>query len=155
MRLSVELVPTSCWYSNVRSNVSAPTWARISREVSMAAGRRCSICARVGVVHALECHEVWGYNDTARKQRLMELVALCPECHAVKHIGRSLSMGRGREALAWLAQVNEITPAAALEHVRVAFDVHRARSLHTWTLDVTLLSAKYGVRLTPDGQERI
>ncbi|MBB3923891.1 HNH endonuclease signature motif containing protein [Xanthomonas arboricola] len=155
MILNVELVPDTCWYSNVRSNVSAKTWLRISQEVSAAANMRCQICGRVGVRHARECHELWHYDDLRFVQRLDGLLALCPECHAVKHMGRSIATGAGAQALAWLAEINSFSPAEALQTVRSAFAIHRSRSQHRWSLDVSLLTTRYRVTLLPNGQERI
>jgi hypothetical protein len=31
-RLTVELVPSTCWYTNVRSNVSKAVWDRLRRQ---------------------------------------------------------------------------------------------------------------------------
>jgi hypothetical protein len=33
-RLTVELVPSTCWYTNVRSNVSKAVWDRLRRRVA-------------------------------------------------------------------------------------------------------------------------
>jgi hypothetical protein len=33
----------------------------------------------------LECHEVWGYNEATRAQRLSGFTALCSRCHLGKH----------------------------------------------------------------------
>ncbi len=153
MRLALELVPESCWHSNVRSHVRAATWDRISREVSAAHGFKCQICNGVGVAHALECHELWHYDDDRHIQRLDGLMALCPACHMVKHMGRAVANGKGAAALTWFAHVNELTPAAALLAVREAFAIQQARSRHAWQLNIQLLSTRYHVKLNLAGQE--
>ena len=41
-------------------------------------------------------HEVWDYDDARRVQRLVRLIALCPACHEVKHLGLAAKRGRHR-----------------------------------------------------------
>ena len=43
-RLTVELVPQTCWFSNVRSEVTSADWNRIRRYVYERAGHSCEIC---------------------------------------------------------------------------------------------------------------
>ena len=40
-------------------------------------------------------------------QVLTALVALCPRCHEVKHLGRALQTGRGRAAARWASETLE------------------------------------------------
>src|SRR5207302_1396445 len=80
-RLTVELVPSSCWYTNVRSHVPKTVWDRLRRQVAAEAGNRCEICGGRGRRWPVECHEVWEYDDDEKIQRLQRLVALCPACH--------------------------------------------------------------------------
>ena len=42
-RLTVELVPSTCWYTNVRSHVPKTVWDRLRRQVAAAAGDRCEM----------------------------------------------------------------------------------------------------------------
>ena len=105
-RLTVELVPSTCWWSNVRSHVAPAVWERLRRATAAAAGNRCEICGGRGRRHPVECHEVWDYDDTTRVQRLVRLIALCPACHEVKHLGLAAKRGRHGAALAHLARVN-------------------------------------------------
>ena len=154
MKLPLELVPSSCWYSNVRSNVSPGTWIVLQRLTADRAGQRCEICRRQGVAHPVEAHEIWEYVDALHLQRLVGLIALCPDCHAVKHIGRALAQGTHARVLAWFAQVNQLTPAQALAHVRQAFELHARRSQVQWELDLGVLVSRYGLVLGPDGRER-
>ena len=104
------------------------------------AGKRCEVCGGRGSKHPVECHEVWEYDETARVQRLVRMVALCPACHEVKHIGLANIKGRGEIAAAHLAEVNDWTPQVTAVYDQ-AFDVWKARSNRTWSLDVSALTA--------------
>ena len=110
-RLTIELVPRTSWYSNVRSNVSEAEWDRLRRPVYHRAGSRCEICGGRGQKHPVECHEVWLYDDAAGIQRLVDLIALCPSCHGVKHLGRSHVKGGGDEAIEQLDKAGRLPPA--------------------------------------------
>ncbi len=86
VRLSIELVPSSCWYSNVRTVLTRwGTGIASAAKVYEAAGRRCEVCGGArGGVHPVECHEAWEYDDVGHVQRLARMTALCPACHEVK-----------------------------------------------------------------------
>lgn len=152
-RLTIELVPTSCWYSNVRSNVSTDTWDRLQSLCFVGAEFRCQICHGVGPRHPVELHEIWYYDDRRHVQRLDGLVVLCPDCHRVKHIGRAMQHGALIAALKHLAYVNQTTPELAAHQVRTALAVCHERSKVTWRLDISLLTKRFGIRLNERGQE--
>jgi post-segregation antitoxin (ccd killing protein) len=84
------------------------------------------------------------YDEAVETQRLVRMIALCPACHEVKHIGLAGIKGRGDVARAHLAAVNGWTAAFASRYVDEAFAVWRARSGRAWSLDVSAL-VSYGI----------
>jgi hypothetical protein len=144
-RLTVELVPSTCWYTNVRSNVSKTVWDRLRRRVAADAGHRCAVCGGRGRRWPVECHEVWAYDDDAKVQRLERLVALCPACHEAKHAGLASKRGRLDAVIEHLAAVNGWTADDAGLYLEGAFETWAARSRHEWTLDISVLRTRYGL----------
>ena len=143
-KLTIELVPQTCWFSNVRKQVSDKDWNRIRSQVYEQADRRCEVCGGQGTRHPVECHEVWEYDEAAEVQRLVRMIALCPACHEVKHIGLAEVRGRADLAQAHLAEVNGWTAELAARYVNEAFDTWRRRSSRTWSLDISALGT-YGI----------
>lgn len=139
IRLTIELVPRTCWYSNVRSNVSENEWAMLRRTTAAQANYRCEICGGRGDRWAVECHERWEYDDARHVQKLLGLIALCPACHEVKHIGLAGVKGRGEIAVKHLAKVNGWTIEQADAYVGECFDVWKKRSEYNWDLDMSYL----------------
>jgi hypothetical protein len=135
-RLTVELVPKTSWYHNVRALVDELGWDRIRRQVYRQADYRCEICDGKGPEHPVECHEVWRYDDRTRVQMLVRMIALCPACHQVKHIGFANVKGQGAQARAHLARVNGWTLERADAYISQAFQVWAQRSGGPWTLDL-------------------
>jgi hypothetical protein len=135
-RLTVELVPKTSWYNNVRALVDEPGWDRIRRHVYRQAGFRCEICGGKGPEHPVECHEVWHYDDRTRVQLLVRMIALCPACHQVKHLGFANTRGKGGQARAHLARVNGWTLEQADAYIAEVFQVWAQRSGGPWTLDL-------------------
>jgi len=135
-RLTIELVPKTSWYNNVRALVDEPTWGRIRRQVYRQANYRCEICGGKGPEHPVECHEVWRYDDRTRVQLLVRMIALCPVCHQVKHIGLANVKGKGAQARGHLARVNGWTLEEADAYIAEAFGVWAQRSRGSWTLDL-------------------
>ena len=88
-------MPSTCWLSNVRSYMSDHFWRKLSR--GDRGGERSALPGvqqAAGVSHAVECHEAWLYDDARRVQMLLRLEALCPMCHAIKHLGRTIARGK-------------------------------------------------------------
>ena len=137
MKLNFELVPDSCWYSNLRSELPKEAWDIIRKKAYARAGGKCMICG--APTTRLEAHEQWEYDDINGVQRLKNVVAVCRACHEVIHIGRTQLMGREREAIAHFMKVNGATYAEYRAALGKANEVHRERSRREWKLDVTAL----------------
>ena len=138
-RLTIELVPQTCWFSNVRSEVSAADWDRLRKLTSDAAGGQCEVCGGQGPKWPVECHEIWGYDDARHTQTLLGLTALCPACHEVKHIGLANIRGRGDIAARHLAKVNGWTAREAERYIAEQFAAWERRSKFQWTLSLDWL----------------
>lgn len=141
-RLTVELVPSTAWWSNVRSNVPAKDWNICKRFVRNRSGDRCEVCGGRGPRWPVEAHEIWQYdaNPDGGVQTLVGLIALCPDCHLVKHIGRAFKVGQGQRALTHLMTVNGWSEDDTEHYVDAAFELWSQRSLMPWTLDISMLS---------------
>jgi hypothetical protein len=149
VRLTIELVPSTCWFSNVRSAVSTEEWDLIRHLVYRQAGHRCEVCGSRGPQHPVECHEIWHYDDEQLVQRLAGMTALCPACHEVKHIGFAGVRGRRDQAARHLAAVNGWTAEQTAAYIDDVFAVWASRSERRWALDLTAL-ATYGIAPPPE-----
>ncbi|MBW4641077.1 MAG: HNH endonuclease [Gloeocapsa sp. UFS-A4-WI-NPMV-4B04] len=143
-QLTIELVPNTCWYSNVRSNVSKQDWDNLRHYTYKQAGHRCEVCGGVGQQHPVECHEIWNYDDQQHIQTLTGLIALCPACHECKHIGLAQIKDRGEIALQHLAKVNKWSLEQAEEYASDCFKIWHRRSQFNWKLDISYLK-QFGI----------
>jgi hypothetical protein len=129
--LFVDLVPASCWFTNVRTCVSAADWGRLRWMVYDRAGQRCEACghgADSAAGRRMEAHERWAYGDAAGVQRLARLICLCSRCHAVTHFGLTALRGREDWALGHLQAVTGLDLERAVAHVDAAFALWARRS---------------------------
>jgi hypothetical protein len=152
MKLSVELVPATCWFSNVRSACSKAQWDKIRKRVYLEAKHVCEVCGGVGPKHPVEAHEIWSYDDLNQIQKLVGMIALCPDCHQVKHFGLAQVNGKGEIALKHLMKVNEWTVKRAEAYIKTALKRWAERSEKKWKLDISHLS-EYGID-TSESKER-
>jgi hypothetical protein len=156
--LFVDLVPSSCWFTNVRSCVSEGDWERLRRMITTRADQRCEICGAEEDRDRrrwLEAHERWSYDDKDRRQTLRRLICLCTDCHTVTHFGLATVKGTDAAALAHLMAVTRMSRSEAEAHVRQAFRTWSARSGVSWSLDLTMLtSAGVTLRRPPDASQR-
>ena len=97
IKLTVELVPKTCHYSNVRTTLKPKDWDKIRFISYEKAGNKCEICGQTGIEqgykHNVECHEIWHYDDVNHIQKLKGVISFCPLCHQVKHIRRPDPVG--------------------------------------------------------------
>ena len=109
-RLTVELIPRTLFFSNVRTLLPKKYWDSIRKDSYEKAKDKCEICGDTGknqgYRHNLECHEIWDYNEEKKVQKLVGLVSLCPKCHQVKHFGRTSAIGKQAEAFKHMEKVN-------------------------------------------------
>jgi hypothetical protein len=141
--LFVDLVPDSCWFTNVRSCLDKRDWDRLRRMIYRRAGDRCEICGagRDSAAQVwLEAHERWSYEPDTRTQHLVRLICLCTPCHRATHFGLAEIQGHGASALDQLVAVNRWSPAQARRHVDEAFNLWRQRCAIDWHLDLSMLS---------------
>lgn len=158
-KLTIELVPKTCHFSNVRTCVSTSDWDKIRKISYENANNKCEICGDTGKnqghKHNVECHEIWQYDEETLTQKLIGLISLCPKCHMVKHIGRSIAIGGENICYRQLAKVNKWTQTQIQNHIVESFDRHKILSKHQWKLDISILSQEpYNIDLS-NFKERI
>jgi nitrate/TMAO reductase-like tetraheme cytochrome c subunit len=144
--LSVELVPKTSHFQNLRKFVSASSWKKLSTETAARAKNKCEICGGKGKRWAVECHEIWDYDDTNRIQKLKGLIALCPDCHGVKHIGLKFIQDFGEQATEHLADINGWEIDHTRSYLKAVKDVYRERSRYKWKLDLSW-ACKRGIEI--------
>lgn len=141
--LFVDLVPSSCWFTNVRTCVSPQDWERLRRMITRRAGQACEVCGArkdPAVSRWLEAHERWAYDEHTSTQTLRRLICLCSDCHLSTHLGFANVTGRTAQALAHLRKVTGMTEAQLSRHVHHAETAWTNRSRRTWTLDLSMLT---------------
>ncbi|MGX8904183.1 DUF5710 domain-containing protein [Streptomyces netropsis] len=154
--LFVDLVPSSCWFTNVRSCVTQQDWERLRRMITRRAGMCCETCGAGEDRQAkrwLEAHERWEYDGTRRVQTLKRLICLCTDCHTVTHFGYAQVRGLEAQAFAHLVKVTRMSPDQARRHVDAAFALWEQRSATIWSLDLSILTGA-GITVTPPPDAR-
>ena len=140
-KLNFELIPDSCWFSNLRSELTKSQWDMVRFDAYRRAGGKCRVCGRAV---RLEAHEVWKFDETTQTQVLTDVTALCHDCHSVVHIGRTQLMGDEERACKWFMQVNGCTYADYRAALGEANEAHiRRNRVGEWKLDLTWLYQRF------------
>lgn len=157
-KLTIELIPKTCWFSSVRTMVSIKEWNKLRFASYELANNKCEICGdnglNQGYKHRVECHEVWEYNDETHTQKLIRLISLCVRCHQVKHIGRANAMGKQADVFKQLEDVNGWDHKQVVTHVAESFELYKERSKYQWALDISVLKKPPYNLLIPENFER-
>lgn len=137
-KLDFELVPDSCWYSNLRSILPKKTWDFLRLEAKKKANGKCMICGKKTT--RLEGHERWSYDEQNGVQKLEEIISICHDCHSVIHIGYTQLKGDIERAENHYMKVNNCSYAEYKKALSVANEVHKRRNkVAEWSLDLTYL----------------
>jgi hypothetical protein len=156
--LFVDLVPRSCWFTNVRSYVSRRDWERLRRMITNRADRRCEACQRGEDRESrrwLEAHERWTYDDKTKVQMLRRLICLCTDCHTATHFGLASVDGKAEDAFRHLCAVTSLPADEAQRQINAAVELWRKRSIVEWKLDLSILiNAGITVTQPPSARER-
>lgn len=150
-KILIELVPKTCFYSNVRSSVSSADWDIIRKDAYKRYNWSCSVCHCKG---RMEAHEIWHYDDVNHIQKLHDVVAVCNGCHMLYHLGFASVKGKLPQAMTRLAKLNGWTRELTSEFVDIVFEIHSQRSRHKWAADLSWLD-RYNIKYsTPDKNNR-
>lgn len=152
--LFVDMIPRTCWFTNVRTCVSERDWERLRRMIVRRAGHRCEACGTGEDRDArrwLEAHERWSYDDRTDTQTLRRLICLCSPCHLVTHLGYANVTGRADEALTHLREVTGMSDQQVNRHVKDAGRLWTERSARHWRLDLRMLTDAGVTLRRPEG----
>ncbi len=137
-KLNFELVPDSCWYSNLRSILSKEQWDFIKKDAKNKANGKCTLCGRK--TNMLDAHEVWSYDEDNAIQKLEDVIAVCKDCHSVIHIGFTQLKGNIERAEDHYMKVNKCTYTQMKKALGAANEEHQRRNkIAEWQLDLTWL----------------
>ena len=142
--LFVDLVPASCWFTNVRKCVHFSDWDRLRYFVYERANNQCECCQAKAI---LEAHERWYFDTQNKIQKLMRIIALCESCHETTHMGLAQIRGRGDIAIQHLMNVVGINKNEAKSQVDKAFKLWGDRNKFEWELDLTIITNS-GIKLS-------
>lgn len=138
-KLTIELVPAPSWAQNLRTLLKAADWKKLAQAAYKKANYRCEICGKKGNKHPVEAHEIWLYDDENHIQEFDSIIALCPWCHQVKHIGFTSTRGTIAlsGAIAHLCKVNSWSLAVAKKYIVDSVALWQERSKYEWAINIT------------------
>ena len=139
LKLEIELVPSTVWFSSLYRLLPREVWNDIRKEIIKENGRKCQICGETeGIVNL---HEVWRYDDRKCIQKLEGFMLLCKMCHHIKHIGLAgILANEGKldydKVIEHFCKVNKCTKREFDAHKAKAFEVWEKRSEYQWEQDL-------------------
>ena len=134
LKLTMDLVPKSCWYQSLYRLLPRSQWNKLREGVLTKARNRCQICRADGKLY---CHEIWHYDDKKHIQSLKGFHVVCSLCHHLSHFGKAQDLAdQGLLDLDAVIQhflsVNKVGVEIFEEHEKDAFTTWRERSRRRW-----------------------
>ena len=138
--LEFELVPDGCWKSNLHELLPSAAWDYVKKTVKNKAKGKCMICGKQTAY--LDAHEKWCYDIKKGVQKLVDIIAVCKDCHSAIHICRTQLTGNIERAENHYMKVNGCTYAQMRQDMGRANDVNKERNkVSEWILDISLLKS--------------
>ncbi len=148
IRLRADMLPPTVWGSNIRAmalTAGPKLWDALRFPVCAAAKNLCESCGNPAPNNRRpDCHERWEFTTTGPTpvQRLRRLVALCPTCHEVQHIGLANIKGRIGDVQATLMRINNWTAREAKQDLQRAEHRYQAIKEIEFDLDLSVLKGQ-------------
>lgn len=86
-KLQIELIPDGCWKYNLRTVLPEKLWNFVKKDTKYSANGKCVICGKE--TKRLEAHERWSYNAKTGIIKLVDVLAVCSDCHKAIHMERT------------------------------------------------------------------
>ena len=101
MKLKYGGTPSDCFGKSLKNIMTRTEWDNTRRTVYRKHKWTCQLCSRNSFDNNFpsHAHEEWEYKVTKNGcvRYLKEIMCLCPDCHAIKHIGRQkILLNNGR-----------------------------------------------------------
>jgi len=138
MKLGINLIPRSSWFTNLRSEFTKENWDILRKDCYKKADYLCEICSGRGPKWPVECHEIWDFSKEGI-QKLVRLIALCPMCHRCQHPGLAQIQGYFEDCVKHYMKVNGVSRQTSLRDFDKAFDEWETRNEIEWKLDISVL----------------
>ena len=141
--LYIDLIPKSCWFTNVRYCVRPEDWDIIRKKVYSRTRYKCECCGFNCIKNKspIEAHERWEYNYETKTQKLVRLIGLCKLCHSTTHFGLSRMNGMEQKVSNHLKTVRNFNIEELKEHIDVAYTIWLERNNLEWNLDLDLITS--------------
>jgi 5-methylcytosine-specific restriction endonuclease McrA len=140
--LFVDLVPKSCWFTNVRSSIVPKQWQIISKFIRKRAHFECEIChskENPSLNIYLDAHERWEYQESQHIQKLKRIIALCKPCHLFTHYGYARVSGQEKKAQKHYLSLYNVNYDQMMNQINNAYQIWMGRSSKKWVLDLSIL----------------
>ena len=142
MKLELQLVPKSSWYTNLRTAMGLH-WTQLSRQIRNGADCTCKYCGWKETYETREnweythLHELWEFKAETGIQKLIGFECVCPDCHMIHHWGLAEVKGLDlNKLLEHACKVNGCTKEEFKKHISDSFEEWQRRSERKWQVDL-------------------
>lgn len=141
--LYIDLIPSSCWFTNVRYCVRPEDWDKIRKIVYSRINYHCETCGIDCIKNKIpiEAHERWDYNYSTLTQKLVRLVGLCKNCHLTTHYGFSRMNGKEEQVKTHLMKIRNFNFEELKEHIDTRYAIWIEQNQYNWNLDLSLITS--------------
>ncbi len=102
--LTIDLLPRGAWDNDLSKTLPKKDWDVLRDYCYTRFHNTCAICGAKDI--ELDAHEVWEFDKQTKIQTLVDIIALCPKCHGVKHIRNTERIGYGENAKKHFLEIN-------------------------------------------------
>ena len=85
--IKIELVPNGCMGISLKNGLDKSVWNQLRMIALKKCENKCACCGKD--LKGFEAHEVWEYDKKTATRKLVDIIAVCSNCHKAIHMNRS------------------------------------------------------------------
>lgn len=137
IKLSIELLPKGAWGNDLSKTLPKKEWDKLREFCYNRFNNECVICGRKD--EKLHAHEVWTFDNENKTQTLVDIIALCPKCHGVKHFRNSERLGYGDNAKKHFMKINNCSELDFANHyLEAQLKFEESNEIYRWNIVANL-----------------
>lgn len=137
-KIKFELVPNGCMGISLKNGLEKSVWNKLRQIALKKSENKCFCCGKA--LKGFEAHEVWEYNKETSTRKLVDIIAVCSDCHKAIHMNRSYVCENFERIEDHYMKVNNASYSEMKQALKIANDRQKElNDIYEWKLDLSFL----------------
>ncbi|MBQ0099231.1 MAG: hypothetical protein KBS91_01625 [Firmicutes bacterium] len=137
-KIKFELVPNGLMGISLKNGLDKGVWDKLRKIALKKCENKCACCGKM--LKSFEAHEVWEYNKKTKTRKLVNIIAVCSNCHKAIHMNRTYVCENYEKIEDHYMKVNNASYAEMKQALKLANEKQKElNDIYDWKLDLSFL----------------